>query len=250
MWNRPIEVYVSSDESVVLSCEIFKVLKKPRISPSAITRWSSADDSVSFDQSGAYTLVYKSNDKRHFQVAKAEDFAEISQCMKEIRDSVLPALKRIHLTARDAFLLTTFSNRADMEFSKSQSNFLKFPLDNLCIVSTGMQSPIFFRYFNFPPEERLISQCSCAYIQGKLPIRGTLFISINFLSFLPAVYNNEAQLSLPWIKIISVERKLTAALGGYVLLRMLDQKYRFTISNHVEETTSIIQKLADLGVRR
>nr|VZI45980.1 unnamed protein product [Spirometra erinaceieuropaei] len=236
MWIRPIEVYVSSDESVVLSCEIFKVLKKPRISPSAITRWSSADDSVSFDQSGAYTLVYKSNDKRHFQVAKAEDFAEISQCMKEIRDSVLPALKRIHLTARDAFLLTTFSNRADMEFSKSQ-------------IPAGMQSPNFFRYFNFPPEERLISQCSCAYIQGKLPIRGTLFISINFLSFLPAVYNNEAQLSLPWIKIISVERKLTAALGGYVLLRTLDQKYRFTISNHVEETTSIIQKLADLGVR-
>ncbi|VDN28654.1 unnamed protein product [Dibothriocephalus latus] len=157
--------------------------------------------------------------------------------MKEIRTSVLPALKRIRPVNVDAFLLTTFSNRADLELNEGQ-------------VPKSMQQPNFFRSFNFPPEERLITQCSCAYIKGTLPIRGTLFISINFLSFLPSAYNNEAQLSLPWIKIISIERKLTAALGGYVLLQTLNQKYRFTISSKVEETTSIIQKLADLGVRR
>ncbi|VDN98677.1 unnamed protein product [Rodentolepis nana] len=179
------------------------------------------------------------------EIAISDEFDEISALMKKIESEIVPVLTKLPESEVPTFLFNTFTRR-------SKSQLIPHP------KTIDFRSP-----FNFPRAEKLIYRmnffflsivqnigCSGSYFSGTIPYGGTLFLSINYLSFLPSFSSLCDKLSIPWIRVISVERKLTTALGGYILLSTRKNKYRFTITSRVEETFSIIQRLADLGARK
>ncbi|KAM7541223.1 hypothetical protein Aperf_G00000042162 [Anoplocephala perfoliata] len=188
-------------------------------------------DKNNFALCGNYRITYLLKGQNRFQIAISDDFDEITALMQEIESEIIPLLAKLPDSEIPAFLFKTFHNR-------SQSQFVPYP------KSVDFHSP-----FKFPSAEKLIYHCSGSYFSGKILVRGTLFFSINYLSFLPSSSILGTRFSVPWIKVISVKRKLTVALGGYILLSTSQQNYRFTVSSRVNETFSIIQRLADLGAR-
>ncbi|KAM3175702.1 hypothetical protein ACTXT7_007997 [Hymenolepis weldensis] len=217
---------------VVLTCDIFQVTQRINHFDNALRSWTVANEESDFDACGMFRITYLLKSKKRFQIAISDDFDEISALMKEIESEVIPVLSKLPESEASTYLFNTFSSR-------SKSQFIPHP------KTVDFRSP-----FNFPRAEKLIHHCSGSYFSGAIPNRGTLFLSINYLSFLPSFSSLSDKFSVPWIKVVSVKRKLTAALGGYILLSTYKNSYRFTITSRVEETFSIIQRLADLGARR
>uniref|UniRef100_A0A5K3EHC4 Rab-GAP TBC domain-containing protein n=2 Tax=Mesocestoides corti TaxID=53468 RepID=A0A5K3EHC4_MESCO len=235
MWTVPEEVYLSTDEIVIVSCDIFQATQRTYLSMNATTCWSNGNDHVDLDTFGGYRITYVLKNRKRFQIAYSESFAEITALLQEIEAEVVPSLSKLSPSEVPLYLFTVFKNKAASQFMP-QCNTSEFT--------------DFLSSFNFASSERLISHCSGSYLKGKIPVRGTLFLSINYVSFLPSLFNKGTKFSVPWIKITVVERKLTAALGGYILLRAHNHEYRFTVASRVDETFFIIQRLADLGARR
>ncbi|VUZ47061.1 unnamed protein product, partial [Hymenolepis diminuta] len=232
MWQSPEEVFLSKDEIVVLTCDIFQVTQRINHFDNSLGSWTIANEESDFDACGIFRITYLLKSKKRFQIAISDDFDEISALMKEIESKVVPVLSKLPESEAPTYLFNTFSSR-------SKSQFIPHP------KTVDFRSP-----FNFPRAEKLIHHCSGSYFSGTIPNRGTLFLSINYLSFLPSFSSLSDKFSVPWIKVVSVKRKLTVALGGYILLSTYKNSYRFTITSRVEETFSIIQRLADLGARR
>ncbi|VDM17606.1 unnamed protein product [Hydatigera taeniaeformis] len=126
---------------------------------------------------------------RSKEIAISDDFDEITALMQEIESEIVPAMSQLSQTEVSNFLFNIFKKKA---------------------------------------QSQLVPHCFSSYLAGKLPARGTLFLSINYISFLPSVSNIETQFSVPWIKVV----------------------YRFIVASRVDETFCIIQRLADLGARR
>nr|CUU00470.1 hypothetical transcript [Hymenolepis microstoma] len=180
------------------------------------------------------------------EIAISDEFDEISALMKKIESEIVPVLSKLRESDVPTFLFNAFNRRSKSQFIPRRAQNSRFSISFQ--LSDGGEIDI-----SYEPLFLYIVQnigCSGSYFSGTIPYGGTLFLSINYLSFLPSFSSLCDKLSLPWIRVISIERKLTTALGGYILLSTRKNKFRFTITSRVEETFSIIQRLADLGVRK
>lgn len=234
MWQSPEEVYLSKGEIVVLSCDIFQVSQRICQVEKSIGNCS-RDDQIDFDPCGGFRITYALKDRGRFQVAISDDFDEITILMQEIESEVVPAIAQLSQSELPSFLFNIFKRKAHSQ---------------LVPQPQAPEIVDFLTPFNFPPAEKLIFHCSGSYLSGKIPVRGILFLSVNYISFLPSLSSIGTQFSVPWIKIVDVKRRMAVALGGYILLSTHSRKYRFTVTSRVDETFCIIQRLADLGARR
>ncbi|KAL5111695.1 TBC1 domain family member 9 [Taenia crassiceps] len=194
----------------------------------------SGDDHCDFDTCGCFRITYVLKDRGRF-LAISDDLDEITVLIQEIESDVVPSMSQLSQSELPSFLYNVFKKKAQSQLVPQ----LKGPK----IID-------FLTPFNFPPAEKLIFHCSGSYLSGKIPVRGILFLSINYISFLPSLSSIGTHFFVPWIKIVDVKRKMTVALGGYILLSTRSRNYRFTVTSRMYETFCIIQRLADLGARR
>uniref|UniRef100_A0A7N8WS27 TBC1 domain family member 8B n=1 Tax=Mastacembelus armatus TaxID=205130 RepID=A0A7N8WS27_9TELE len=108
----------------------------------------------------------------------------------------------------------------------------------------------FEKWFNLPPEEKLVTYYSCSYWKGKVPCQGWLYLSTNFLCFYSYLLGAEVKLVISWDEIWRLEKTSNVILTESIHVLANGEDHYFSMLLHLNETFVIMEQLADYSIKR
>uniref|UniRef100_A0A3B3BG25 TBC1 domain family member 8B n=1 Tax=Oryzias melastigma TaxID=30732 RepID=A0A3B3BG25_ORYME len=108
----------------------------------------------------------------------------------------------------------------------------------------------FEKWFELPPEEKLVTYYSCSYWKGKVPCQGWLYLSTNFLCFYSYLLGAEVKLVISWDEIWRLEKTSNVILTESIHVLAHGEDHYFSMLLHLNETFSIMEQLADYSIKR
>uniref|UniRef100_A0A3Q0RZQ5 TBC1 domain family member 8B n=1 Tax=Amphilophus citrinellus TaxID=61819 RepID=A0A3Q0RZQ5_AMPCI len=108
----------------------------------------------------------------------------------------------------------------------------------------------FEKWFELPPEEKLVTYYSCSYWKGKVPCQGWLYLSTNFLCFYSYLLGAEVKLVISWDEIWRLEKTSNVILTESIHVLAHGEDHYFSMLLHLNETFVIMEKLADYSIKR
>ncbi|TMS13769.1 TBC1 domain family member 8B [Larimichthys crocea] len=108
----------------------------------------------------------------------------------------------------------------------------------------------FEKWFELPPEEKLVTYYSCSYWKGKVPCQGWLYLSTNFLCFYSYLLGAEVKLVISWDEIWRLEKTSNVLLTESIHVLAHGEDHYFSMLLHLNETFVIMEQLADYSIKR
>ncbi|KAK7922677.1 hypothetical protein WMY93_009579 [Mugilogobius chulae] len=108
----------------------------------------------------------------------------------------------------------------------------------------------FDKWFELPPEEKLVTYYSCSYWKGKVPCQGWLYLSTNFLCFYSYLLGAEVKLVISWDEIWRLEKTSNVILTESIHVLAHGEDHYFSMLLHLNETFVIMEQLADYSIKR
>uniref|UniRef100_A0A665URB7 TBC1 domain family member 8B n=1 Tax=Echeneis naucrates TaxID=173247 RepID=A0A665URB7_ECHNA len=108
----------------------------------------------------------------------------------------------------------------------------------------------FEKWFELPPEEKLVTYYSCSYWKGKVPCQGWLYLSTNFLCFYSYLLGAEVKLVISWDEIWRLEKTTNVILTESIHVLAHGEDHYFSMLLHLNETFVIMEQLADYSIKR
>ncbi|XP_070838594.1 TBC1 domain family member 8B isoform X3 [Chaetodon trifascialis] len=108
----------------------------------------------------------------------------------------------------------------------------------------------FEKWFELPPEEKLVTYYSCSYWKGKVPCQGWLYLSTNFLCFYSYLLGSEVKLVISWDEIWRLEKTSNVLLTESIHVLAHGEDHYFSMLLHLNETFVIMEQLADYSIKR
>uniref|UniRef100_A0A3Q3K8X8 TBC1 domain family member 8B n=1 Tax=Monopterus albus TaxID=43700 RepID=A0A3Q3K8X8_MONAL len=108
----------------------------------------------------------------------------------------------------------------------------------------------FEKWFELPPEEKLVTYYSCSYWKGKVPCQGWLYLSTNFLCFYSYLLGSEVKLVISWDEIWRLEKTSNVLLTESIHVLAHGEDHYFSMLMHLSETFVIMEQLADYSIKR
>uniref|UniRef100_A0A7N6AY90 TBC1 domain family member 8B n=1 Tax=Anabas testudineus TaxID=64144 RepID=A0A7N6AY90_ANATE len=108
----------------------------------------------------------------------------------------------------------------------------------------------FEKWFELPPEEKLVTYYSCSYWKGKVPCQGWLYLSTNFLCFYSYLLGAEVKLVISWDEIWRLEKTSNVILTESIHVLAHGDDHYFSMLLHLNETFVIMEQLADYSIKR
>uniref|UniRef100_H3BZT1 TBC1 domain family member 8B n=1 Tax=Tetraodon nigroviridis TaxID=99883 RepID=H3BZT1_TETNG len=108
----------------------------------------------------------------------------------------------------------------------------------------------FEKWFELPPEEKLVTYYSCSYWKGKVPCQGWLYLSTNFLCFYSFLLGSEVKLIISWDEIWRLEKTSNVLLTESIHVLAHGEDHYFSMLLHLNETFVIMEQLAAYSVKR
>lgn len=108
----------------------------------------------------------------------------------------------------------------------------------------------FEKWFELPPEEKLVTYYSCSYWRGKVPCQGWLYLSTNFLCFYSYLLGAEVKLIISWDEIWRLEKTSNVILTESIHVLAHGEDHYFSMLLHLNETFIIMEQLADYSIKR
>ncbi|KAM9347905.1 TBC1 domain family member 8B isoform 3-T3 [Symphorus nematophorus] len=108
----------------------------------------------------------------------------------------------------------------------------------------------FEKWFELPPEEKLVTYYSCSYWKGKVPCQGWLYLSTNFLCFYSYLLGAEVKLVISWDEIWRLEKTSNVILTESIHVLAHGEDHYFSMLLHLNETFVIMEQLADYSIKR
>jgi len=106
----------------------------------------------------------------------------------------------------------------------------------------------FHRLFTVPEDEKLVSYYSCTCWQGRLPVQGWLYLTVNHLAFYSFILGSETKILLRWTDVTDIERSGGVLLQESLKVSTRQEAWAFSIFN--KEGYDLIRQLANLGMRK
>uniref|UniRef100_A0A8D3B7A2 TBC1 domain family member 8B n=1 Tax=Scophthalmus maximus TaxID=52904 RepID=A0A8D3B7A2_SCOMX len=108
----------------------------------------------------------------------------------------------------------------------------------------------FEKWFELPPEEKLVTYYSCSYWRGKMPCQGWLYLSTNFMCFYSYMLGAEVKLVISWDEIWRLEKTSNVILTESIHVLSHGEDHYFSMLLHLNETFVIMEQLADYSIKR
>uniref|UniRef100_A0A3Q3A8G9 TBC1 domain family member 8B n=1 Tax=Kryptolebias marmoratus TaxID=37003 RepID=A0A3Q3A8G9_KRYMA len=108
----------------------------------------------------------------------------------------------------------------------------------------------FEKWFDLPPQEKLVTYYSCSYWKGKVPCQGWLYLSTNFLCFYSYLLGSEVKLVISWDEIWRLEKTSNVILTESIHVLAHGEDHYFSMLLHLNETFVIMEQLADYAIKR
>ncbi|KAJ0061844.1 hypothetical protein NL108_012504, partial [Boleophthalmus pectinirostris] len=108
----------------------------------------------------------------------------------------------------------------------------------------------FEKWFELPPEEKLVTYYSCSYWKGKVPCQGWLYLSTNFFCFYSYLLGAEVKLVISWDEIWRLEKTSNVILTESIHVLAHGEDHYFSMLLHLNETFVIMEQLADYSIKR
>uniref|UniRef100_A0A8C6P6R1 TBC1 domain family member 8B n=1 Tax=Nothobranchius furzeri TaxID=105023 RepID=A0A8C6P6R1_NOTFU len=108
----------------------------------------------------------------------------------------------------------------------------------------------FEKWFELPPQEKLVTYYSCSYWRGKVPCQGWLYLSTNFLCFYSYLLGSEVKLVISWDEIWRLEKTSNVILTESIHVLAHGEDHYFSMLLHLSETFVIMEQLADYAIKR
>uniref|UniRef100_A0AAQ6AD16 TBC1 domain family member 8B n=1 Tax=Amphiprion ocellaris TaxID=80972 RepID=A0AAQ6AD16_AMPOC len=108
----------------------------------------------------------------------------------------------------------------------------------------------FEKWFELPPEEKLVTYYSCSYWKGKVPCQGWLYLSTNFLCFYSYLLGAEVKLVISWDEMWRLEKTSNVILTESIHVLAHGEDHYFSMLLHLNETFVIMEQLADYSIKR
>uniref|UniRef100_A0A673A420 TBC1 domain family member 8B n=1 Tax=Sphaeramia orbicularis TaxID=375764 RepID=A0A673A420_9TELE len=108
----------------------------------------------------------------------------------------------------------------------------------------------FEKWFELPPEEKLVTYYSCSYWKGKVPCQGWLYLSTNFLCFYSYLLGAEVKLVISWDEIWRLEKTSNVLLTESIHVLAHGEDHYFSMLLHLNETFVIMEQLANYSIKR
>uniref|UniRef100_A0AAX7VTW3 TBC1 domain family member 8B n=1 Tax=Astatotilapia calliptera TaxID=8154 RepID=A0AAX7VTW3_ASTCA len=108
----------------------------------------------------------------------------------------------------------------------------------------------FEKWFELPPEEKLVTYYSCSYWKGKVPCQGWLYLSTNFLCFYSYLLGAEVKLVISWDELWRLEKTSNVILTESIHVLAHGEDHYFSMLLHLNETFVIMEQLADYSIKR
>ncbi len=106
----------------------------------------------------------------------------------------------------------------------------------------------YYAFICFTPLQ--VSYYSCSWWKGRLPSQGWLYLTVSHCAFYSFILGKESKLLLRWTDITAVEKSNNLLSPESIKLCTRDSEYHFSMFMHKGEAYSLIQQLANLGIRR
>ncbi|XP_047235269.1 TBC1 domain family member 8B [Girardinichthys multiradiatus] len=108
----------------------------------------------------------------------------------------------------------------------------------------------FEKWFELPPQEKLVTYYSCSYWKGKVPCQGWLYLSTNFLCFYSYLLGAEVKLIISWDEIWRLEKTSNVILTESIHVMAHGEDHYFSMLLHLNETFVIMEQLANYSIKR
>lgn len=124
----------------------------------------------------------------------------------------------------------------------------RMPLESLEFRSVASK---FLKLFDLRSDERLVNYYSCSYWLGRIPDKGTMYLSVNYVAFhSKPMISDETKILLKWQDIIQIERTYSRFMLQTIILKTKHQTHEFSMFNKISETYALIEQLANYAMNQ
>ncbi|XP_025206941.1 TBC1 domain family member 9 [Melanaphis sacchari] len=107
----------------------------------------------------------------------------------------------------------------------------------------------FHRLFNVSRDTTLVCYYSCSYLKKKIPRRGWLYLSVEYLCFYSYMLGMEDKIVVRWTDVINLDKN-TGVLSDTITVTTRDKReYRFFMFLHSSDTFELMKQLVNLAMK-
>uniref|UniRef100_A0A0A9Y1G7 TBC1 domain family member 9 n=1 Tax=Lygus hesperus TaxID=30085 RepID=A0A0A9Y1G7_LYGHE len=106
------------------------------------------------------------------------------------------------------------------------------------------------RIFNLPPDDKLVSYYSCSYWNGKMPLQGWLYLSIQHCCFYAYIFAKEKKLIVRWSDVMGLEQTHNLLFPETIKVSTRNKKYYFSMLLHKQETFKLMEQLVNMTMKQ
>ncbi|XP_023332469.1 TBC1 domain family member 9 [Eurytemora carolleeae] len=106
----------------------------------------------------------------------------------------------------------------------------------------------FYKLFHLPEGEKLVSYYSCTLWQGRIPLQGWLYLTVNNLAFYSFILGSETKILFRWTDVTDIEKTPGLLLQSSIKISTRSESYIFSLFN--KEGYGLISQLANMGIRQ
>jgi len=246
MWIRPKEVLVSGplwETEKANRCFIFQ-RRKGRGKSGFYNVLVETLDSVLDTKPPPFRILYKEEGK--------DSMVALSMSMTEaealadwvwLEEELLPKVSAFesgeettdYVVGKIASIIADNDNAADLNVSDSE------PLQYRAAKRK------FYKLFNVPQDEKLVSYYSCTLWQGRMPLQGWLYLTVNSLAYYSFILGTETKFLVRWTDVTDIEKTDGILLQGSVKVSTRTENYVLSLFN--KDGYDLISQLANMGVK-
>jgi len=250
MWINPKQVTVTGSlwhTEKINKCFIFQ-RRKGRGRPGFYNSLVETLDNVLITKPAPYRILYKEEGQGMF-TALSESMTEASalEDWKWLEENLLNKVSTLDTGECTDFVWTKISSLV------ADSNTASLEEEAGLNVSTSEPHQYqaakrkFRTHFNVPDDEKLVSYYSCTLWQGRIPLQGWLYLTVNNLAFYGVLLGTETKIIVRWTDITDIE-KSSGILQSSVTISTRNEKYFLSLYN--KEGYELISQLANMGIRK
>ncbi|KAI6175704.1 GRAM domain protein [Aphelenchoides bicaudatus] len=107
----------------------------------------------------------------------------------------------------------------------------------------------FHKIFELPPDEKLVNYYAGTYWQGRRPIQGRLYFSVNFLCFYSFIVGKQTKFQIRWTEITKLDKNEPLLFPQTIKVWTRNDSYEFSLISNFREAYKLASQLTNLAMK-
>jgi hypothetical protein len=108
----------------------------------------------------------------------------------------------------------------------------------------------FHKIFDLPTDEKLVNYYSATLWQGRKPIQGKIYFSVNFLCFYSFIVGKQTRILIRWTEITKLDKNEPLLFPQTIKVVTRNASYEFSLLTNFREVYKLASQLANMAMKQ